>query len=321
MDDRVHVDLLPPAPGSPGVSGEACGKPGSSDLTCNAVPPEDFPPRPEVLDSLGPIGPKDQRALLPKRKRAKKNSKEDLGEKPDPKSDVPKPEPKRRGRKRQAGGSDEPKPEPKRRGKKVPAAGSDELNPEPKRRGKKVPAAGSDEPKPEPKRRGKKVPAAGSDVPKPESAADSSDKPKPMPKARVRKTKELAAPSNGAAGSTTESAADGRAMASTVATCAAADVAETGHGVSAGGPPDGPPPDDASTTATVGDEDRKKKASRKSSAYHVAKNKALKDGKSLDEAKEIAKLVALAAICKNFWFVCHHTPVAFLSPFSCIYNK
>ena len=47
----------------------------------------------------------------------------------------------------------------------------------------------------------------------------------------------------------------------------------------------------------MGDEDRKKKASRKSSAYHVAKKKALKDGKSLDEAKEIAKLVALAAIC------------------------
>jgi hypothetical protein len=275
--DKVHVDPLPPAPGSPGVSGEACGKPGSSDLTCNAVPSEDFPPRPEVLDSLGPLGPKEQRALLPKRKRAKKSSKEDLGEKP---------EPKRRGKKRQAGGSDEPKPEPKRRGKKVPAGGSDETKPEPKRRGKKVQAGGSDE---EPKRPG------GSDMPKPESTADSSDKPKPRPKARVRK---LAAPSNGAAGSTaTELAAGGLAMASAVATCAAADVAETGDGVSGGGPPDAPPPDDASTTATVGDEDRKKKASRKSSAYHVAKKKALKDGKNLEEAKEIAKLVALVAIC------------------------
>jgi hypothetical protein len=132
-------------------------------------------------------------------------------------------------------------------------------------------------------------------MPKPESTADSSDKPKPRPKARVRK---LAAPSNGAAGSTaTELAAGGLAMASAVATCAAADVAETGDGVSGGGPPDAPPPDDASTTATVGDEDRKKKASRKSSAYHVAKKKALKDGKNLEEAKEIAKLVALVAIC------------------------
>jgi hypothetical protein len=47
----------------------------------------------------------------------------------------------------------------------------------------------------------------------------------------------------------------------------------------------------------VGDEDRKKKASRKSSPYHVAKKKALKDGKNLEEAKEIAKLVALVASC------------------------
>ena len=225
-------------------------------------------------------------------------------------SDEPKPEPKRRGKKVPAGGSDEVKPEPKRRGKKVPAGGSDETKPEPKRRGKKVPAGGSDETKPEPKRRGKKVQAGGSDeepkrpggsdMPKPESTADSSDKPKPRPKARVRK---LAAPSNGAAGSTaTELAAGGLAMASAVATCAAADVAETGDGVSGGGPPDAPPPDDASTTATVGDEDRKKKASRKSSAISCCQEEGPQRWKELGGSKGDCKAGCFGCDLLKSWF-------------------
>ena len=50
------------------------------------------------------------------------------------------------------------------------------------------------------------------------------------------------------------------------------------------------------------EEDRKKK-SRKSCAYHKAKQAAIKEGKTAEEAKEAAKKVA----CHNFWYICVYT--------------
>ena len=45
-------------------------------------------------------------------------------------------------------------------------------------------------------------------------------------------------------------------------------------------------------SSAMASNDTKKKASRKSSAYHTAKRAAIKDGKSLEEAKAIGKKVA-----------------------------
>ena len=91
--DFHPAEPLPSAPGSPKLSGEVhdgeVHAPADSSLGSSIT-------RPEVLDSLQPISPKEQRQLLPKRKaRAKKAAETKKEEESDGKgAEASKPEPK-----------------------------------------------------------------------------------------------------------------------------------------------------------------------------------------------------------------------------------
>ena len=237
-------------------------------------PAEDLPPRPAALDDLKPIGPVEQRELKPKKRIRGKKA-------PEPKE---KAAPKRRGRKPK---SEAPDPEPVE-----PAEPAAEPKPKAKSRDKKTAEAETDCEKGSKSKtsagkrgRGKRVadhddgapagpPASGSSMPTEESG--------PPGTSDSVATAVVAAESSGSNGS--------EAAAETIETAEITD----GGAVAA---------DAASTSGDVDPkEERKRKASRKSSAYHVAKKRALGEGKTMEEATVIAKQVSLVLILYIFHF-------------------
>ena len=269
------ADLLHDAPGGSGVSGDAGGKGDSHDSNDPSYPTGsyvskndvekstgDLPSRPAALDGLKPIGPVEQRELKPKKKARAKKPQPEM----EPKDDT-----------RPA---EEKKVEPKRRGRKRKIETPDDQQP----------AEPAEKPKPKAKARGRKSKGEG------ETACEKGPKTK---KSAEKKKKQInlvdgdaSAPSSGSAAS--------------ASTSGFAVVAESSGSTGAGAPdePSGAVDDAASTTAVdpreASREERKRKASRKSSAYHVAKKRALSEGKSVTEATEIAKQVPLVLTCWIF---------------------
>ena len=265
------ADLLHDAPGGSGVSGDVGGKGDAHDSNDPSYPTGSYVSKNDVEKSTGDLPSRPAvldglKPIGPVEQRELKPKKKARAKKP-----VPEMEPED-----DTIPAEKKEVEPKRRGRKRKSETPDDHQPtEP-----------AEKPKPKAKARGRK--SKGGD----ETACEKGPKTK---KSTGKKNQgkrvdgDAAVPSSGSAAT---ASTDGLAV-----------VAES-SGAGAAGEPSGAVDDAASTTAVdpreAIREERKRKQSRKSSAYHVAKKRALSEGKTVTEATEIAKQVPLVLTCWIF---------------------